>query len=353
MLFFRRRLSIKDLIDLCRSMRYSLASGLTLRDVMDLLTTNGPPRLRPVAAEISKELKAGWSLQDAVSKQAHAFPPIFLALVTVGEESGNLPEVLNELEKYYRVQQKLRREFIDQITWPVIQAVLAVFVIAGLILVLDYVRKLNPGSEGPTDPLGLGLVGPEGAVKFLAIVFGTLAVLTAVFFITKRLLRRRAIVEKLLLHLPAFGPCLRAIALTRFCVALHLMLETSLSVRKTLRLALVATDNLAFTTAQGQVEASLSRGETITSALSACKVFPAHFLGTIAVAEESGRLPEVLRNAAEEYDEEARRRLTFVNKIFSYVIWIGIGTFLVFAIFRIFQEVYVNSIMKKLNSGGL
>src|SRR5580704_15767950 len=142
-MFFFRRLSTKDLIDLCRSMRYSLSSGLTLRDVMDLLTSNGPPRLRPVAAQISKELKAGWSLQDSIAKQAAVFPPIFLALVTVGEESGNLPEVLTELEKYYHVQRKLRREFIDQITWPVIQACMAVFVIAGLIWALTFVKELS------------------------------------------------------------------------------------------------------------------------------------------------------------------------------------------------------------------
>ncbi len=349
MFFFSRRLSIKDLIDLCRSMRYSLASGLTLRDVMDLLATNGPPRLRPVAAQISKELKAGWSLQDAIGKQAHVFPPLFLALVTVGEESGNLPEVLTELEKYYRVQQKLRREFIDQISWPVIQLCMAIFVIAGLIWALAFVKSLNPGSEATDDPLGLGLVGTKGALTFLGIVFGSIAALIIGFLVLRRLLRRRAIVEKLLLRLPAYGACIRAIALTRFCVALHLMLETSMSVRKTLKLALMATDNLAFSSTQGKVESALSRGETITSALSSCNVFPSHFLGVIAVAEESGRLPEVLRNQAEEYDEEARRRLTVVNKIFSYVIWIGIAVFLAFAIFSIFQEVYVKQIMNRLD----
>jgi type IV pilus assembly protein PilC len=348
MLFFRR-LSTKDLIDLCRSMRYSLSSGLTLRDVMDLLTTNGPPRLRPVAAQISKELKAGWSLQDAIGKQSSVFPPIFLALVTVGEESGNLPEVLNELEKYYRVQQKLRREFIDQITWPVVQLVLAVFVIAALVVILDFISKLNPGSDATKDPLGLGLVGVDGAVKIVGGFFGSIAILAALYYTIKRLLRRRAIVEKVLLKVPIFGPCIRAIALTRFCVALHLMLETSLSVRKTLRLALVATDNLAFTAAQGAVESALSRGETITSALSSCKVFPAHFLGTVAVAEESGRLPEVLRNQAEEYDEEARRRLSVVNKVVSYLIWLGILGIMAFAVIRIFLNVYLKPIEKNLS----
>jgi type IV pilus assembly protein PilC len=348
-MFFSRRLSIKDLIDLCRSMRYSLASGLTLRDVMDLLNTNGPPRLRPVAAQISKELKAGWSLQDSIAKQASVFPPIFLALVTVGEESGNLPEVLSELEKYYVVQRKLRREFIDQISWPAIQLILAIFVIAGLIVVLDIVSHINPGSGATTDPLGLGFVGVPGALKFLAIVWGTIFGVMLIYFLLKRMLRRRAVVEKALMYVPAFGPCLRAISLTRFCVALHLMLETSLSVRKTLRLALLATDNAAFTSGQAAVEAALVRGETITSALASCHVFPQHFLGVVAVAEESGRLPEVLRNQAEEYDEEARRRLGFVNKIISYGIWLFILGFMAFAVIRIFLKVYLEQIQKNLN----
>jgi type IV pilus assembly protein PilC len=319
---------------------------------MDLLTTNGPPRLRPVAAQISKELKAGWSLQDSIAKQSSAFPPIFLALVTVGEESGNLPEVLTELEKYYAVQRKLRREFIDQISWPCVQGVLAVFVIAALIVILDVVRTLNPGSEATADPLGLGLVGTRGATIFLCVVFGTIAALIALFFLVKRLLSRRAVVEKALLRVPVFGPCIRAIAMTRFCVALHLMLETSLSVRKTLRLAMIATDNAAFVSSQGAVESALVRGETITSALAAAKVFPQHFLGTVAVAEESGRLPEVLRNQAEEYDEEARRRLNLVNKVFSYMIWLFILGFMTFAVIRIFMKVYLGPLQKIQGSTG-
>src|SRR5947209_10131721 len=101
MLFFSKRLPLSALIDLCRSMRYSLGAGLMLRDVMDLLAGKGTRPIRPVAAKISKDLKAGWSLQDALNKQQAAFPPLFIALTTVGEESGNLPEVLGELEKYY------------------------------------------------------------------------------------------------------------------------------------------------------------------------------------------------------------------------------------------------------------
>lgn len=38
-------------------------------------------------------------------------PPLFLALVAVGEQTGRLPEVFEELQNYYQLQQKLTRRF--------------------------------------------------------------------------------------------------------------------------------------------------------------------------------------------------------------------------------------------------
>src|SRR5271166_2499582 len=166
---FSRRLPLGALIDLCRSMRYSLNSGLMLRDTMDMLAAKGTRPIRPVAAKICTDLKAGWSLQDALKKQENVFPPLFVALCTVGEESGNLPEVLGELEKYYILRLKLRREFLSQISWPVIQFIAAILIVAGLILILGILPKKDSREE-PLDPLGMGLIGPEGAIKFLSVV---------------------------------------------------------------------------------------------------------------------------------------------------------------------------------------
>src|SRR5262249_5872157 len=131
-----QRLSLANLIEFCRSLRFSLSSGLTLRDAVRLMAGKGPRSLRPVAEKIGADLGAGWSFQDDLAKQEKVFPSLFLAIASVGEESGNLPEVLNELEKYYQIQQKLRREFISEITWPVTQFVAAIFVITLLIYIL-------------------------------------------------------------------------------------------------------------------------------------------------------------------------------------------------------------------------
>jgi type IV pilus assembly protein PilC len=347
---FSRRLPVSALLDLCRSMRYSLGSGIMLRDIMDLLANKGTRQIRPVAAKISKDLKAGWSLQDALNKQEDAFPPLFMALTAVGEETGNLPEVLHELEKYYELQQKLRRDFWGQVSWPVIQFVAAVLVVTMLIYILGIIAEVRHG-EAPLDPLGLGLYGTTGAIIFFGAVTSTVLAATLLFLLVKRLFRRRALVERVLLATPGLGPCLRAITMTRFCVAGRMMLETNLSVFKMLRLAFLATDNAAFTSTIPKVEASLRQGNSITTALTTANVFSERFLAAVAVAEESGRLPESLRFQGDEYDDESRRRLTFLTRVAGSLVWLVVAAIIITCIITIFRTVYLGNIEKVLPGG--
>jgi type II secretory pathway component PulF len=140
----------------------------------------------------------------------------------------------------------------------------------------------------------------------------------------------------------------QGLALARFCVALRLMLETNMSVLKMMELALMATDNAAFQAARPVIDASLKSGNNIEMSLAAAGLFPQSFLSAVAVAEGSGRLPELLREQANDYDEETRRRLGFLNQVASYLVWLGVAFLIIFAIYRIFSTVYIENIDKFL-----
>src|SRR5262249_50284836 len=151
--------------------------------------------------------------------------------------------------RYYEQQQKLRREFVSEITWPVIQFTFSIFILAMLIYVLGIIQPPKTATSSPVEPLGFGLLGASGALTFLAVVFGTIFTIWALWALVRRLTRRRAIVERFLLRVPLVGSCLNAILMTRFCIALRLMLETNVSVMKAMRLSLAATDNQLFVNA--------------------------------------------------------------------------------------------------------
>src|SRR5262249_49503341 len=165
---------LKSLIEFCRVLRHNLAAGLTIRRVFRQQAERGPYAIRPVAERISEQLEQGESLEHALRAERRKFPPIFLALTSVGEQSGNLPEVLADLEEYFLLQQKLRRQFLSAIAWPAFELVAAIFVIAGMI----YVLAVLGGAKG-FDPTGLGYTGTGGAAKFLWHAFGSLGLVIA------------------------------------------------------------------------------------------------------------------------------------------------------------------------------
>jgi type IV pilus assembly protein PilC len=331
-----RRLPLSCLIELCRVLRHYLGSGLPIQNAFRQQSKRGGLPVRACAGRIATALDRGSALHDALRREEGAFPPLLVSLADVGEQTGMLPEVFAELEKYFQRQQKLRRQLVSQITWPVLQFIMAIAVLAGLIFIMGMLSERQDPHARPLDPLGLGLAGPSGAAIFLAVVLGSLAGAAGLYFALTHTLRQRAATHAFLLGVPALGPCLRSLALSRFCLALRLTTETAMPIRRALALSLRATGNPAFEAQEPTVASGVEAGDDLTLILARTRLFPEEFQEMLAVAEESGQLSEVLRHQANHYHEESSRRLTALTATLGYAIWGFVGLVIIVAIFRIF-----------------
>jgi type IV pilus assembly protein PilC len=329
---FSRRLSLSALAELCRVLRHYLSAGLTLRDVFRQQARKGTAAVRPVAARISHGLEAGDDLEDLLKRETAVFPPLFVALATVGEQTGMLPEVFRELEEFFRLQERLRRQFLSQIAMPALQFFAAIFVVAGLIWILGIITETNPGSKG-FDPIGLG-TGTGPALGFLCTAFGLVGGVLACYVMARRMLRE-GMIDSWLLRLPVVGPCLEALALTRFCLALRLTLESAMPIARALRLSFRATGNGAFAAAADTAQKSVKAGDDLTVALARTRLFPEEFQQVIAVGEESGRLTDVLEQQGGHYAEESERRLKALAQAAGWGVWLVVAIIIIFCIFRI------------------
>ncbi|HZU36128.1 MAG TPA: type II secretion system F family protein [Gemmataceae bacterium] len=333
-MLFSKQIPQGSLIELCRALRHNLDAGLPIVRVLRQQAERGPVVVRPVAGRISEELQKGESLTDALRGEKAYFPPLFLQLTAVGEETGNLPEVLGELENYYLLQQRLWRLFISLITWPVVEFIASVLIIAGLLLILGIVADFT-NNKAPIDPIGLGL-GPAGAMRWLGLVVGSIVLVGGSYLLVSRNIEGRAKVDAFLLRVPVLGPTLMALALSRFCLALRLTLETGMPIARSLQLSLRATGNAAFEAAAPGVKKNLLAGKDLAIALRSTRLFPYTFMDMITIAEEGGRVPEMMRHQADYYEEELRRRMTRLTQVASYAIWLAIAILIIIAIFRIF-----------------
>ncbi len=336
---FSSRLPLPDLIELCRTLRFSLGAGLSLVAVFRQQAAKGPASVRSLAGPVALDLERGDSLEAALERHRDAFPPLFLALVTVGEQSGNLPEIFAELERYFDLQRRLRRQFAARIARPVLQFIAAVGIITFLILVLGAIAAAH-GTK-PIDILGLGLTGPRGAIVFLGLVFGVLALGAGFIVYARRANRGSAAVNVYLLRVPVIGPCLRALAMTRFCLALRLTLESGMPIADAAGLSLRATSNPAFQERVPPVQAALRKGSDLTDALARTGLFREEFLQVMAVAETSGQEPESMRQQARQFEEEAELRLALVAQAAAWLVWFLVAAFIIVAIFRIYMTVYL------------
>lgn len=326
---------------LCRMLRVSLDAGLPIVAVFRKQGTSGPWVLRSIMERVANRLNSGDTLEQALEPENKQLPVLFIALVVAGEETGRLTDTLRELEDYYELQLSLRRTFQSYTIWPKIQLGLAIIVIAVFLLVLG-LFKID------LDPLGLG-TGVSATLKWLLCV----SVVGILVFVAYKGFTNQARfmtpIENTILVMPAVGPTLRGIILSRFCLGLKLTLGAGLPVKRSLKLAFDATASPAYRAAFDRCKDGLRRGESIHEILTKTGVFPQDFLNAVETGEVSGNLPEVMEREARNLQEETTLRLKTLTLVASVVVYAIIATLIIIMIFRLYFVGYMGQLDKLSN----
>lgn len=332
-MFASPQLSNKALAEFCHRLAVETDAGIDIRRSWQREADLARWRIKPYIAEVRDGVASGKSLAESLAHTRRIFPPLFLEMVRVGEETGTLGEVLHRLSNHYRRQSQLERTFLANIAWPVIQLIGAVVVIGLLIWVLGWVASMNRGKV--IDPLGFGLIGNRGLVIYCTFVFtigGAIAALVAA-------LRRGHLwtrgLQRALLRIPAIGDCLEKLALARMAWALHLLLNVALDLRRVVPQALRATGNDYYIRHSDEVVAAVAAGEPLHVALSRTGAFPSDFIDSLAVAEESGRIVESMDRLSKRYEDEAEAAFRALAVIGGFAVWALVAALIIFFIFRL------------------
>jgi type II secretory pathway component PulF len=329
MLVSSSKCPLPALVAWCNALRYSLGAGLDPVRIFKQQGKSGPRPLRPLAKELGEKLAQGSSLEDALEPHRDKFPPMFVEMVAVGEQTGRLEDAFQQLEDYYSTLLTVQRNFRAQMMYPVIQFFAAVFIVAALIFVLGML-----GSK--MDPTGLGLSGTTGAVAFLAVAFGFVAAVVVVMKLAAEKVQFRARLEGALLWVPGWGPALLAFAVMRFAVALKMCAEAGLRMEKTLHYCFRATANTAFQAGEARAVAVVKRGGELHAALEASGApFPSEFREMILTGEETGNVSEVMDRVAARMQEDAERKMKLAAQFTGYAIYGLVALMIIYFIFRI------------------
>lgn len=326
------RIPLKQLAIVCRSLSTSLQAGVP---ILKAFKTAGKkssnPKLRGAMEDITRRLESGEEVTTALRAQGGQFPPLMVDMVHIAEHSGALPEVLRSLAEHYENNLRLRKDFIGQITLPLIQLVAAVFIVALLIWLLGIIASTQ-GTE-PLDVLGWGLTGTSGAITWLS---GWAIGIVSVFVIYKlatQSLSGKAAVHRFLMNLPVIGTCMQSFAIARFSWAYHLTQEAGLPVKESLDASLRATANGAFIAAAPAMIGDVMEGQDLSDAMARTGLFPDDYLQIVHTGEETGTVPEQLARMSEHFEDQARRSLRALATALGWAVWASVAAFIIFVIF--------------------
>lgn len=331
----------------CRSLSTMLNSGVNILKAFQVAGAKSHyPRLQRVSVEIVDDLRKGSDVSTALENRGNAFPPLMIDLVRVADQTGALPEVLLGLADHYENLLRLRKTFVGQITFPVIQFAAAILIVAGLIWLLGMIASSN--NSAPMDVLGLGLVGTSGALTWLGGWVGTIVGGAILYKIISNGLSGRAFIHSLLLRIPVVGGCLQSFAMARFSWAYALTQNAGMPIRPSLESSLKATGNGAYVAAIPMVVGLVSEGDELSVALKETRLFPRDYLELVRVGETSGTVPETLERLSPQLEDQARRSLAALTATLAWVIWGMVAGIIIFFIFRI-AMMYVNLLNSALN----
>ena len=344
-------ISSRSLIQLCHRVGTSVRSGVDARRIWETEERHAMGPLKDAVGKIREKVAAGGTVAEGMQDSDGYFPPMFVQMVAIGEQTGKLDEVLKRLGEHYEHLSSMQRTFWIGIAWPLFELIFAVLVIGAVIFITGIISAASGGAA--PDVLGWGLVGTGGAITwfmFCGFVAGGIALF--VHALTSGWLGPQPMLFAM--RIPVLGKCLESLALSRLTWSLAIALDSGMDARRAVMLSIKSAQNPYYESSLPQVAAAIRANKQFHESFADGGVFPGDFLQQVEVAEMAGATTEALLRLAKEYDERARSAMRVLTGICTGLVMMIVFGVIIFAIYSLFTQAYLKPIQEMndmINSG--
>jgi general secretion pathway protein F len=323
------RPSAAEITTFTRDMALLLKAGARLDSALELLSSDSDVgRLRPVVAKLRAALLSGESLADAVEGHPALFPPMYGALVRVGEVSGTLDQVLDMLGAERARSELMRRKLTDAMQYPafVLVAAAAVMLFFILFVLPQFSAVLQDFGTKQDTALGAFIkLSDFLRANATAMMLGSAAFVAAVWWLLRRPGAGAAIMSTIS-RVPGISGIFLYYRTSLFCRNLGVLLGSGVNLTATLR---ILVDIMAVTGNEASWTAAADRvrhGGKLSDALSVASSLPPMAVRMLRLGEETGQLPTLAGRVAEFYEAKLQRSLDRVVGIVGPLAIVTIST---------------------------
>jgi len=324
----RKRVDLEELIIFCRQM-YSLSkAGVPIiRAIGGLAESHRNQYFREVLQAVRSDLEGGMSMAMALHTHPKVFNTLFISMISVGENTGQLDQAFRQLSSYLELERETRKRIKQATRYPlfVLAAMGVALVVINLFVIPAFAKVFEQFKADLPWPTRL-LIGTSQFFQdfwwLLAILFGG-----ALYAFFKWIETDDGALrwDRIKLRLPIVGGIFERIALARFTRTFAMMYKAGVPLLQTLSINSASVGNRHIGQAILGMREGVERGEALTRTASASGLFTPLVLQMMAVGEETGALDDLFVEVADFYEQEVDYDLKQLASAIEPILIVAMG----------------------------
>jgi type II secretory pathway component PulF len=324
-----------------------LGAGLQLEPALKSMESRQElGSLKDVSQRIRNIVRDGVNFSVALRKVSPSFGPLYCSLAAAGEASGALDTILKRQAHYLKTLSELQSRLILALIYPAFLILVGIGVgiifVTTLIPQLTELIKSTPGGKIPW-AINMMMVFADFIKAWWIMILLAIGVVFVYFKIWKDNEANKPKWDEMKLKMPLIGAVISSRFYVQFLETMANLVGNGLPLLRALELSRDATQNISLRARLNGVIAQVGDGRAFSKAMIRSESFPPLLIDIIAVGEQTGKIDQSLRRAAERYDKELdndlKRVMALIMPSVLIMMALLIGSFAYLMITAIFQTI--------------
>ena len=350
-LSFKYKIPPKELSALSRELAMYISSGITIVSALKIVQTHYEKnkKMKLFLTTVSTHLDEGKNFFNALESQSVVvLPEFYKQSIKVSESGGILDEVLLELSRFLKEQDRINKEIKGAFAYPSFMIIISLLMISFMLTfvvpqITGIFESMNQELPKATQiVIAMGDFFSNNFTNILAVIF----IIIAIFVILiKKSYKFAYGVDRILLKLPLFGTIIQKSELARFAYIASLLTRSGVTFVQTINLSANILNNLVLKEMFIDASKKVVEGKLLSNALNNSKVkIDNAFIQTIALGEETSQVQSVLTNISELYFEENRDKIGMLLTLLEPALMLFVGGSIGFIVAAMLLPIFSMSI---------
>ena len=311
-----------------RQLASLVGSGLPLERALAALSDEAESEKQAhLVANLRAEVNAGLGLAKAMSQHPAEFSSLYTAVISAGEQGGNLGQVLTQLADDLQDQQTLKAKLLSASLYPAIVSLIALIIVIFLLsTVVPQVAQVFSGSQRKLPTLTVAMLALSDFVRNQGWLLVLLLALTwAAFHQAMKQAALRVRFDAAFLRLPIVGRLATGYNTARFASTLAMLTGAGVPILKAMQSAADTLSNQAMRDDVLDALVLVREGAPLAMAIGQKKRFPSLLAMFARLGEQTGQLPVMLQRAAQQLSADVQRRALALATILEPLLIVLMG----------------------------